>query len=195
MERGLNLAYVCEDQSRKYATGIRHSAMPHHLEFADWVPHPLPRVFDFFSNPENLPRLMAAETYTRLDRLQPLAPPPAPDGRSSPKAAGAGSILFTSFRPIPWLPLRQAWIARIVEFEWNHYFADVQQKGPFKSWHHRHEFLADTRDGIAGTLVRDVIDYEVGFGPLGVLANDLFIASQMRTMFAARQKALPTLLA
>jgi ligand-binding SRPBCC domain-containing protein len=169
--------------------------MPNHLEFEDWVPHAVSHVFAFFSNPENLPRLMPAETHTRLDSLQRIAPPPAPDGHSSPSPAGVGSILHTSFRPISWLPVRQTWIARITEFEWNHHFADVQQKGPFKTWHHRHEFIAETRDVFSGTLVRDIIDYEVGFGPLGAIANSLFIGNQMRAMFAARQKTLPGLLA
>jgi hypothetical protein len=50
-------------------------------------------------------------------------------------------------------------------------------------------------DGIAGTLVRDVIEYDVGFGPLGALANLLFVARQMRSTFAARQESLPKLLA
>ena len=101
---------------------------------------------------------------------------------------------MTSFRLFPFLPLGAQWIARITEFEWNHHFADVQQKGPFKRWHHRHEFLPETRDGIGGTLVRDVIEYDVGFGPLGALANALFIERQMRDVFAQRQKSLPALL-
>jgi len=101
----------------------------------------------------------------------------------------------TSFRLFPFLPLRAQWTARITEFEWDHHFADVQQKGPFKQWHHRHEFLPETRQGVRGTLVRDLIEYEVGFGPLGALANLLFVARQMRRTFAARQKILPKLLA
>ena len=94
----------------------------------------------------------------------------------------------------PFLPLRAQWIARITEFEWNHHFADVQQKGPFKRWHHRHEFVAQSRNGVEGTLVRDVIEYEVGLDPLGALANLLFIDRQMRETFARRQTILPQLL-
>ncbi|MGA7378990.1 MAG: hypothetical protein WBW36_21725, partial [Candidatus Sulfotelmatobacter sp.] len=41
------------------------------------------------------------------------------------------------------------------------------------------------------TLVRDVIDYEVGLGPLGAVANSLFIERRMREIFAYRQKILP----
>lgn len=168
--------------------------MPHHLEFADWVPFPLSHVFTIFSNPQNLPRIMPGASETRIDSLHLISPPQSPDSCASPHAAGVGTIVDTSFRPFPFLPLRARWIARITEFEWNRYFADVQQAGPFNRWHHRHEFLEDTRNGVSGTLVRDVIEYEVGFGPLGALANSLFVARQMRHTFAQRQQMLPRLL-
>jgi len=56
------------------------SDMPHHLEFENWIPFPLRRVFAFFSNPENLPRLMPAATHTTLDSLTRMPPPAAPSG-------------------------------------------------------------------------------------------------------------------
>jgi len=85
-------------------------------------------------------------------------------------------------------------VARITEFEWNRYIADVQDEGPFKSWHHRHEFATARRKGAEGTTIRDVIDYEVGFGFLGSIANALFIRSQMQSTFAERQESLSDLL-
>ncbi len=169
--------------------------MPHRLQFADWVPFSVPHEFAFFSNPENLPRLMPPETQTRIDGLQLVRPAASAKGSLDVQhAAGVGSIITTSFRPFRFLPLRREWIAVITEFEWNHHFADVQQKGPFKRWHHRHEFLPEARNGLNGTLVRDLIEYEVGFGPLGAVANSLFIERQMRRTFAERQKILPQLL-
>lgn len=166
----------------------------HHLEFEQWVPFPLERVFAFFSNPENLPRIMPASCQTRLVDLSRRPAPPPPPGTTADKAAGVDSAIVTSFRVFPFLPLRAPWIARITEFEWNHHFADVQDKGQFKSWHHRHEFVAENRDGIAGTLVLDKIEYEVGFGLLGTIANAAFIRRQMHRTFAERQKVLPNLL-
>ncbi|MGA9393682.1 MAG: SRPBCC family protein [Candidatus Sulfotelmatobacter sp.] len=166
------------------------------LEFADWVPVPVPQVFAFFSNPENLPRLMPPSTGTKVEGYQ-LVPPPPSNGQDPlliRKAAGKGSIIDTSFRPLSFLSWRRKWTSAITEFEWNHHFVDAQQKGPFKRWHHRHEFLPDSRNGFDGTLVRDIIEYEVGFGPLGGLANSLFIDPQMRRIFAHRQKVLPELL-
>ena len=165
--------------------------MPHHLQFEQWVPFPVERVFAFFSNPENLPRIMPAASGTRILGLKRVAPTSLPAGAL---AAGVGSTIVTSFRVFPFLPLRAQWIARITEFEWNHYFADVQDKGPFESWHHRHEFRADTREGVAGTLVCDVIEYEVGWGFLGAIANALFVRRQMEDTFAQRQELLPKLL-
>jgi ligand-binding SRPBCC domain-containing protein len=168
--------------------------MPNHLQFADWVPFPVPLVFAFFSNPENLPRIMPAETQTRIDELRLVSPPAAAHHSGASDAAGIGTVIVTSFHMFPFLPFRVQWVARITEFEWDHHFADVQDRGPFKSWHHRHEFLADRRDAVSGTLVNDVIDYEVGFGPLGSLASALFVERQMRATFALRQRALPQLL-
>jgi ligand-binding SRPBCC domain-containing protein len=168
--------------------------MSQHLEFEQWVPFPLERVFVFFSNPENLPRIMPAASGTRLIGLNRMPAPSASPATSGGKAAGVGTTIATSFRVLPLLPVRARWIARITEFEWNRYFADVQDTGPFKSWHHRHEFAAAIQQGTGGTLIRDVIDYEVGLGIIGSMANALFVRRQIAGVFAERQRKLPELL-
>jgi len=171
--------------------------MIHHVEFEQWVPAALERVFLFFANPGNLPRIMPPESGTKLVRVN-LVPPSgvavehshlAPDS-----VAGAGSEIVTSFRVLPFLPLRAAWIALITEFEWNHHFADIQKKGPFKSFQHRHELRAEERNEVNGTLVRDRIDYEVGFGWLGEIAQKFFVSGQLQRTFKYRQRALENLL-
>jgi ligand-binding SRPBCC domain-containing protein len=130
--------------------------MKHHMEFEHLVPFPLERAFAFFANPKNLPRIMPASSCAQLIALNRV-PPPEVAGVSSEKAAGVGSSIVTSFRVFAFLPIRRRWVARITEFEWNRYFADVQEEGPFKRWNHRHEFASAVRDGAGGTLVRDVI--------------------------------------
>ena len=169
--------------------------MAYELQFESWIPVPLPRVFAFFANPLNLPRLMPPATNTRVDgvRLMPAPPGPDDDAVAARRAAGRGSVIETSFQPLGFVGWRRKWTAVISGFEWNSYFADAQQKGPFKSWHHRHEFRAEDREGLKGTVVRDVIEYEVGFGVLGHLANWLFVERQLRAVFAHRQKVLEDL--
>jgi ligand-binding SRPBCC domain-containing protein len=166
--------------------------MGYHVQFEQWVPFPLARVFEFFSNPENLPRIMPESSDTRLTAVNRVPPPGFP---ANAKAAGVGTTIVTSFRTIPGLPFRSQWIARITEFESHHYFADVQDKGPFQRWHHRHEFHAETRESVDGTLIRDIVEYEVGIGPVGSLANLLFVRNQMLRTFEERQRKLPQLLA
>ena len=111
------------------------------------------------------------------------------------KAAGEGSEIVTSFRVVPFLGVRATWIARITEFEWNHHFADIQVKGPFRLWRHRHELQAETRGERAGTVVRDTIECQLGFGMVGSAALKLVLARQIASTFRYRQKVLPHLLA
>jgi ligand-binding SRPBCC domain-containing protein len=96
---------------------------------------------------------------------------------------------------IPFLPLRARWVAQITEFEWDHHFADVQKQGPFQRFQHRHEFATEVRRDVSGTMVRDVVEYEIGYGFLGALAQRLFIRRQLQSTFVYRQKTLEKLLA
>jgi ligand-binding SRPBCC domain-containing protein len=172
--------------------------MIHNLQFEQWVPVATEKIFLFFANPNNLPRIMPRETRTELAALRLVPPPIAPNGHQAiPKddsLAGVGSEIVTSFRIFPFLPLRTQWIALITEFEWNHHFADIQKKGPFKRFQHRHEFSRETRNGVTGTTVRDVIEYDAGFGALGELAQKLFIAPSFQRTFEYRQRMLQKLL-
>ena len=141
---------------------------------------------------------MPPETGTDLATLQLVPPPSGPPGQSATpdrdSLAGVGSEIVTSFRLLPFLPFRAQWIALITEFEWNHHFADIQKKGPFKRFKHRHEFSAETRNGANGTIVRDAIEYDPGFGVVGNLAQRLFIARTLNRTFEYRQKILEKLL-
>jgi hypothetical protein len=101
--------------------------MIHRVEFEQWVPVATEKVFLFFANPNNLPRIMPRETGTKLVALRLAPPPPVPIGQQAiprdDSLAGLGSEIVTSFRLFPFLPLRAQWIALITEFEWNHHFA------------------------------------------------------------------------
>jgi len=170
--------------------------MIHHIQYEQWVPFAIEKVFLFFANPQNLPRIMPPGTATQLAALR-LVPPVL--SSQQPEAgrdqlAGMGSEIVTSFHPVPFIPVRTEWIALITEFEWNHHFADIQKKGPFKRFQHRHEFSTELRGSVSGTIVRDLIEYDAGFGILGELAQKLFIAPGLKQTFEYRQKMLEKLL-
>jgi len=70
--------------------------------------------------------------------------------------------------------------------EWNppYGFTDRQVRGPFASWTHRHRFVA-FQDG---TLMTDLIEYEAPAGPLGALADKLWLGEHLEKFFNHRQQ-------
>lgn len=82
------------------------------------------------------------------------------------------------------LPLR--WRTRISLYERGRRFVDEQERGPYRVWRHLHEFEPDG----GGTLVRDRVEYEVGYGPLGELAHWLYVARSLRRIFDYRARVV-----
>lgn len=76
--------------------------------------------------------------------------------------------------------------------EWSppHGFTDRQVRGPFASWTHRHRFVA-FQDG---TLMTDQIEYEAPAGPLGMLADKLWLGEHLDRFFNHRQQEAKRLL-
>lgn len=163
-----------------------------------WVNVEVARVFSFFSDPKNLPRLMPPASEARIERLTIVSPSENSSGDLADAGrrvvAGPGSEIEISFRILPLLPVRATWLARILEFQQNAYFTDTQVKGPFKKWHHRHEFVSEERGGQIGTIIRDHIEYEVGYGIFGRLARPI-VNAQIARMFEERQRRTEQLLA
>ncbi len=54
--------------------------------------------------------------------------------------------------------------------------------------------MGETLNQLRGTVIRDVIEYDVGFGLLGKLAHKLLVRRQLQRTFEYRQKALEKLL-
>jgi ligand-binding SRPBCC domain-containing protein len=170
--------------------------MSQRFEAEQWVAAPLPRVFTFFADPRNLPRIMPPKqgaTLVQLNLVLPRFPADAipPDGE---RMAGVGTEIVFKFRAIPHLPMHERWTALITEFSLNEYFRDTQKQGPFRRGQHTHSFEAKMADGREGTLVRDVVEYEVGFGVIGKMLERLLFQRMLRTTFQYRKEALEKIL-
>ncbi len=157
-----------------------------------WVAAELARVFSFFSDPGNLPRLMPEASQARIERLSIVTPHGL--HTSGQAVAGPGSEIEVSLRVLPPLPIRIRWLARILEYQHNVFFTDTQVKGPFKQWDHRHEFTPQERGGQPGTIIRDHVEYEVGWGVPGRLLNSA-VHGQIARMFEERHLRTAQLLA
>jgi ligand-binding SRPBCC domain-containing protein len=62
-------------------------------------------------------------------------------------------------------------------------FVDAQLSGPYKLWHHTHQFEPD---GAGGTVMRDTVRYALPFGPLGEVARRLIVARDLEAIFDFR---------
>lgn len=69
-------------------------------------------------------------------------------------------------------------------------FIDRQLRGPYALWHHTHEFEETEH----GTLMRDVVRYRIGWGPLGTLAGTLFVRRMLEAIFDYRAEQVDQLL-
>jgi ligand-binding SRPBCC domain-containing protein len=87
------------------------------------------------------------------------------------------------------LGVRQRLTARVVQLARPTRFVDEQVHGAFKKLQHVHEF--EERDG--GTLMRDTIEWTSPWGPLGMLADHLFLRRHLRSFISTKQAALKRL--
>lgn len=170
-----------------------------HFEAEQWLPHPVERVFAFFADPGNLPRLMPGWQRARIESAALIAPPAPPEPVCSgvESTAGSGTRLTLTFRPLPYSPVRLRWEALIEDFRWNQGFCDVQLRGPFRHWRHCHsvEPVVSALDGSPGTLLRDTVACELPLGPLGVLAGKIFFHRLLTAAFTYRHRQTAKLLA
>jgi hypothetical protein len=133
-------------------------------------------VFAFFADAFNLEALTPP-----LLRFRVVTPRPIP--------MHAGALIQYALKlrglPVSWLTSIQAW-------DPPHRFVDTQVKGPYALWHHTHTFQ-DTGD--RGTLMCDTVRYGIAFGPLGALAQTLFVKRDVEAIFDFRAARIPQLLA
>jgi ligand-binding SRPBCC domain-containing protein len=81
-------------------------------------------------------------------------------------------------------PLKTRWVAEHTRYEPPHLFEDIQIKGPFRSWRHRHIILPHPE----GAILRDEIDYEPPLPPFGRLFAPLLVERRLRRLFDYRHE-------
>lgn len=134
------------------------------------LPLPLDQVFPFFAEPRNLARITPPGLGFRIVTPGPLVMAPG---------------LTIEYRVSPLL-VPQRWVSEITAYEPPYRFVDEQRVGPYRKWHHLHEF----REVLGGTEVRDVVTYSLPFGPLGRMAHSLFVRRQLEGIFAYRARVV-----
>jgi len=144
----------------------------HVLDARLWVGRPRPDVFAFFADPANLARLTPPSYRLRLVR---------------PVVMATGAVLDYELR---WLGAPIRWRAFVREYDPPYRFLDVQLRGPYTRWEHRHRFLDE--DG--GTVIEDRVVYRLPLGGLGRMAHAALVGRQLRAAWDYRTRQLAALL-
>lgn len=148
----------------------------HRLERYQRIPRPPGEVFEFFADARNLEAITPA--WLRFRIVTPGAIEMAP-----------GALIEYRLR-LHGLPIR--WLTRIERWEPGRRFVDAQVRGPYRLWHHMHEFEPD---GEAATIVRDTVRYALPLGPLGELARQAFVARDLDRIFDHRLASVSKVMA
>ncbi len=145
----------------------------HTLINEQWVPQPLDKVFEFFTDPLNLEKLTPEFLQFKILKVT-----------SSP--IQEGTLLDYSLK-IRGIPVR--WQSKITGFTPGVRFSDMQTKGPYHFWHHTHEFYEKN----GGTLIRDKVLYKLpGWVPGDIFVHWL-IRRDLETIFLYRREVVKKL--
>lgn len=139
----------------------------HLIELEQRLPRPPEEVFPFFAEAGNLERLTPEWLHFRV--------------LSHSGAIGPGTLIRYRLR-LHGVPIR--WLTRIEEWRPGRRFVDLQLRGPYRYWHHTHEFEPD---GDGGSLMRDNVRYAMRAGRLGELAQRRLVAGDLERIFEYRR--------
>lgn len=145
----------------------------HVFESRVWLARPRPEVFAFFASPLSFARLTPPAYRLQL--------------RSSAVPLTTGAVLDFRLRWLTLVPLR--WRVFVREWDPPFRFVDVQVRGPFARWEHRHRFLEEG----GGTWVEDRVTYRLPLGLLGRAAHALVVERELREVWAYRHQQLAEL--
>ena len=138
------------------------------------IPRDRKDVFSFFEDAGNLEKITPGFLHFRIATPLPIE-------------MKEGTLIDYRLRlfgmPIKWRTL-------IETYEPPVRFVDMQLKGPYKVWHHTHEF----EEVDEGTRMTDTVQYSLRFGPLGLVARSVFVKRTLGQIFDYRQQCIDEML-
>lgn len=127
----------------------------------------LDTVWEFFSNPQNLQRMMPENMhFETIDEVPTFMYPG----------------LLLRYKVAPLLGIKMLWTSRIEFFKEKEYFVDTQSEGPFLYWHHEHRFTAVEE----GVLIQDLLHYRLPLEPISKLFHGPIVRKKLNDIFRLR---------
>jgi ligand-binding SRPBCC domain-containing protein len=139
-----------------------------------FLPISLDEAWDFFSTPRNLERITPDDMRFIIKSM--------PEGEMY-------SGMIISYKVTPLLGIKLNWVTEITHVEKKRFFIDNQKSGPFKMWHHQHQF----KEAPGGVEMTDIVTYAAPFGIIGRVAEWLTVDKKVRNIFEHRKQVLEQL--
>ena len=127
--------------------------------------------WDFFSSPKNLNEITPDDMTFRITS-------------EVPEKMYEG--MFITYKISPFLGIQLDWCTEITHIEDRAFFVDEQRKGPYNIWHHEHHF----KEIDGGVEMTDILNYDIGKGPLGPIAGLIFVDAKVKGIFDYRFEKL-----
>ncbi len=135
-----------------------------------WLPLSPKEIFPYFSDEKNLEEL--TPEFLNFKVLK----------KSTPEIQKGTLIDYQlSLHGVP-----MKWRTLIAEWEPDSRFVDTQLKGPYKKWHHTHEFVKLGK----GTLLRDRVIYSLPGGTIGQWLAGWKVGKDVQKIFNYRRAAI-----
>jgi len=134
----------------------------------------LEEAWRFFSNPANLEKITPPQLGFKTVK-----------GADFPMKVGQEITHKVRVFPFIWLH----WTSRIEEIHWcetEAYFSDIQVRGPYAAWKHRHEFT-EVKNG-SGVRMTDRVEYSLFPDLFAPLIDRLYIRKKLEGTFAMRNQ-------
>ena len=174
-QKAIGLGYKFVYPKLKIALKVICDQPGHKLVTEQWVPQPIDRVFERYSDPKNLEALTPGFLHFKIVKV------------SHPKVQ-EGTVLDYQLK-LHGIPLR--WQSRITDWVPGKRFSDLQTRGPYAFWHHTHEFYEDR----GGTVIRDNVAYKLpGWVPGDVLAH-AYVKKDLEKIFMFRRRQIEKIFA
>ncbi len=170
LEAGFEFQYPTIDEALEDILKPQGVVGAYRLKTYQWFDREQAEVFNFFSEARNLEKI--TPPWLNFKVLN----------SSTPKIE-KGTLFDYRIKlhgvPMGWRTLIESWTPG-----WH--FVDTQLKGPYKLWHHTHEFetLGD------GTWVEDNVVYKLPFGRLGELTREFWVKFDLEKIFQHRKTVL-----
>lgn len=172
LELGFN--YLFPELSGALENELQHLSQNQDLLIAEqYIPLKLERVFPFFADANNLEKITPKFLNFKIRNI-------------NSSQMGLNTLIEYTLE-VHKIPIE--WKTKIQKWNPPHEFVDRQLKGPYKLWLHTHKFenLAN------GTLMTDIILYQLPFGYLGWLGGHKLVNLDLQKIFDFRRKQIDSL--